>query len=88
MARLVLVRRARRELHALDWRLRDAAENAIALLGREPEAGGQLRGRLAGLLCLHIGSYRILYELIDAGRTVRVLAIRHRSVAYRSDPRG
>jgi len=65
----------------------DAVEDSIALLGREPDSGYDLRGRLAGLQALHVGSYRIVYELKDDGRTVRVTAIRHRSVAYRSDPR-
>jgi len=36
---------------------------------------------------LRVGSYRILYELKDDGRTVRVAAILHRSIAYRGDPR-
>jgi mRNA-degrading endonuclease RelE of RelBE toxin-antitoxin system len=36
---------------------------------------------------LRVGAYRIVYQLTDAGRTVRVAAIRHRSIAYRVDPR-
>jgi mRNA-degrading endonuclease RelE of RelBE toxin-antitoxin system len=88
VARIVLSRRARRELHALDWRLRDAAASGIELLGHEPCAGDPLQGRVAGLRVLRIGSYRILYELRDGDRTVRVPAIRHRAVAYRRDPRG
>jgi mRNA interferase RelE/StbE len=87
VARVVLARRPRTELLALDWPLIDAAEEAIALLMREPEAGYPLRGRLSGLRSLRVGSYRILYQLADTGKTVRVIAVRHRSVAYRSDPR-
>lgn len=87
MARLVLARRARAELLALDWPLIDAAEEALALLQREPDAGYPLRGRLRGLHSLRVGSYRIIYQLSDDGTTVRVATIRHRSVAYRSDPR-
>lgn len=71
----------------LDWSLIAAVEEALALLEREPEAGHELRGRLRGLRSLRIGAYRIVYQLIDGGDTVRVAAIRHRSVAYRSDPR-
>src|SRR5258708_7475332 len=41
MARVVLARRARRELLALDWPLIDAAEEALALLGGEPRADFQ-----------------------------------------------
>ena len=87
MARVVLARRARAELLGLDWPLIDAVEDALGLLEREPEVGYQLRGRLRGLRSLRVGTYRIIYQLVDSGRTVRVAAIRHRSVVYRIDPR-
>ncbi len=87
MARVVLARRARRELLELDWPLIDAIEDALGLLEREPHLGHALRGRLRGLRSLHVGTYRIIYQVMDADRTVRVAAIRHRSVAYRTDPR-
>ena len=56
-------------------------------LEREPTAGHPLRGRLRGLRSLRVGSYRIVYQLIDEQQTVRVAAILHRSVAYRTEPR-
>jgi mRNA interferase RelE/StbE len=87
VTRVVLARRARTQLFALDWPLIDADEEALALLEREPQAGYQLRGRLRGLRSLRVGSYRIIYQLGDDGETVRVVAIRHRSVADRADPR-
>jgi mRNA interferase RelE/StbE len=87
LARLVLARRARRELLDLSWPLIDAIEDALGLLEREPQAGHVLRGRLRGLYSLRVGSYRILYQLTDGGQVVRVAAIRHRSIAYGSDPR-
>lgn len=87
MARLVLARRARAELLELEWPLIDAAEEALALLQREPHAGYPLRGRLRGLHSLRVGSYRIIYQLSDSDKTVRVATIRHRSTAYGNDPR-
>jgi mRNA interferase RelE/StbE len=87
LARLVLARRARRELLELSWPLIDAIEDALGLLEREPQAGRPLRGRLSGLYSLRVGAYRILFQLTDSGQTVRVAAIRHRSTAYGSDPR-
>ncbi len=87
MARVVLARRARADLLELDWPLIDAIENALGQLEREPTAGHALRGRLRGLRSLRVGSYRIVYQLIDEQQTVRVAAILHRSVAYRTDPR-
>ena len=87
MARIVLARRVRSELLALDWPLIDAVEEALGLLAREPDAGYPLRGRLGGLRSLRVGSYRIIYQLAADSKTVRVATIRHRSSVYRTDPR-
>jgi mRNA interferase RelE/StbE len=87
LARLVLARRARRELLELSWPLIDAIEDALGLLERDPKAGHALQGRLRGLYSLRVGAYRILYQLTDGDQIVRVAAIRHRAAAYGSDPR-
>lgn len=87
MAKVVLARRVRQELLDLEWPLIDAAEDALGLLERDPDSGHTLRGRLRGLYSLRVGAYRIIYHLSESDRTVRVLAIRHRSIAYRTDPR-
>jgi mRNA interferase RelE/StbE len=87
MARVVLARRARAGLLELEWPLIDAIDDALGRLEREPAAGHELRGRLRGLRSLRVGSYRIVYQLVDDGQTVRVAAILHRSIAYRSNPR-
>jgi len=80
-------RRARQQLLDLDWPLIDAVEEALGLLEGEPQAGHPLRGRLGGLRSLRLGTYRIIYQLPDNDHTVRVAAIRHRFVAYRTAPR-
>jgi mRNA interferase RelE/StbE len=87
VARVVVARRARQDLLELDWPVIDAIEDALGQLERDPLSGHALRGRLRGLRSLRVGSYRIVYQLIDDDRTVRVAAIRHRGSAYRSDPR-
>jgi len=87
LARVVVARSARRELLELDWPLIDAVEDALGLLEREPHPGHALRGRLRGLRSLRVGSYRVIYQLTDGDQTVRVAAVRHRSIAYRADPR-
>jgi mRNA interferase RelE/StbE len=87
LARVVLARRALAELLGLGWPLIDAIEDALGLLEREPKTGQRLRGRLRGLRSLRVGSYRIIYQLIEDGKTVRVAAVRHRAAAYRSGPR-
>ena len=87
MANVVLARRARQQLLDLDWPLIDAVEEALGLLERDPQVGHQRHGRLQGLRSLRVGTYRIIYQLGDNDKTVRVAAIRHRSIAYRTDPR-
>ena len=87
MARVVLARRVRSQILALDWPLIDAVEEALALLQRGPHAGYPLRGRLRGLRSLRVGAYRVIYQLADDEKTVRVAAVRHRSVASGTDPR-
>jgi mRNA interferase RelE/StbE len=85
--KVVLARRARQQLLDLDWPLIDAVEEALGLLERDPHSGHALRSRLHGLRSLRIGAYRIIYPLADDDQTVRVAAIRHRSIAYGTDPR-
>ncbi|HWC10500.1 MAG TPA: type II toxin-antitoxin system RelE/ParE family toxin [Acidimicrobiales bacterium] len=86
MAKVVLARSAREALASLDFLLADAVLDALGELERHPDLGHELRGRLSGLRSYRVGAYRIIYELRDAG-TVRVVAIRHRGQAYRTDPR-
>lgn len=87
MARVVLARRARSELLELNWPLIDAIQDALGLLEREPAAGHALRGRLRGLRSLRVGTFRVIYQLAGDEKTVRIVAIRHRSIAYGRDPR-
>jgi mRNA interferase RelE/StbE len=87
VARVVIARRARAALLDLNWPLIDAIQEALGLLERDPSVGHALRGRLRGLRSLRVGTFRIIYQLAEDEKTVRVAAIRHRSVAYRSDPR-
>ncbi len=87
MTRVVLGRRAQVDLEILSWRQTDTVRESIGLLERDPDAGKPLQGRLRGLFVLRVGSYRVLYEMVDNGHTVRILSIRHRSIAYRTDPR-
>jgi mRNA interferase RelE/StbE len=87
VANVVLARRARQQLLDLDWPRIDAVQDALGLLERDPHIGHELRGRLRGLRSLRVGTYRIIYQLGDNDRTVHVAAIRHRTIAYRTDPR-
>ena len=57
---------------------------AIDRLREESNAGGVLKGELAGLRRLRIGSYRIIYEVIDNQLVVLVIRIGHRRDVYQS----
>jgi mRNA interferase RelE/StbE len=87
VARVVLARRARSELLELNRPLIDAIQDALGLLERDPLAGHALRGRLRGLRSLRVGTFRVIYQLAEDDKVVRVVAIRHRSIAYGRDPR-
>jgi mRNA interferase RelE/StbE len=84
--RVYLARSAGAALAALDFLLADAVLEALGELERNPAAGYELRGRLTGLRSYRVGVYRIIYVLRDPD-TVRIVAIRHRGQAYRTDPR-
>jgi mRNA-degrading endonuclease RelE of RelBE toxin-antitoxin system len=82
-AQVVLARPAQGEPRGLNWRLLvDAVADGLGLPERELLAGHELHGRLRGLRSLRVDTYRISYQLADGDRTVRVVAIGHRSVAY------
>lgn len=87
MARVVLSRAARTQVDQLDIRVAEAVLDATTVLEGEPEAGKRLRGRFEGLWSYRVGSYRMVYQIRDSGKTVRVAAVLHRRMAYRSDPR-
>ncbi len=86
MTRVVLGRRARKDTEALPWRLAEMVMESVGLLERNPDAGKPLQGRLRRLSSLRIGAYRIIYQVVDNGHTVRILTIRHRSVATKRTP--
>jgi mRNA interferase RelE/StbE len=57
-----------------------------SLAGNPRRVGKELKLDLAGTYVARRGDYRILYEIDDELRRVAVVAIEHRSDAYR--PRG
>jgi mRNA interferase RelE/StbE len=55
----------------------------IDRLREEPNAGGVLKGEFAGLRRLRVGSYRIIYEVIDDQLVVLGVRVAHRRDVYR-----
>lgn len=87
MARVFFARAARAQVATLDIRVAEAVLDSVTLLEADPEVGHRLRGKLEGLWSLRLGTYRLVYEIRERGKTVRVVAVLHRSIAFRSDPR-
>ena len=81
---IVFARSARKELEALDEPLATRVLRRIEKLADDPRPGGvrKLRGA-SGLWRFRVGDYRVLYAIHDDRTLVDVIAIRHRSDAYR-----
>lgn len=59
-----------------------AVKAALRALSADPAAGEPLRGELEGLMKYRVRRYRIVYEVVRAGRVLRVLAVGHRRAVY------
>jgi len=82
---LVVARPARRTIERLPEKIALAVlDYLIGPLLENPHRVGQpLRGDLAGLHSARVGAYRIVYEINQTSRTVRVIYIDHRADIYR-----
>ncbi len=56
---------------------------AVDCLRQSPTSGGTLKGEFSGLRRLRVGSYRIIYEVINRELVVLVIRIGHRKNVYR-----
>lgn len=84
VSRTVPPRELRSELSQVIDQVADLRAHVIVTRRGRPAA--VLRGRLRRLRSLRTGAYRVIYQLDERQRGVRVLAVRHRSVAYVTDP--
>jgi mRNA-degrading endonuclease RelE of RelBE toxin-antitoxin system len=82
---LVVAGPARRTVDRLPEKVAVAVLEFILgpLLDNPHRVGKALRGDLAGFRSARVGTYRIVYEIVEAVRTVRVVYIDHRADVYR-----
>ena len=81
---IVFARSARKELENLEDRLVIRILNRIDKLGAESRPGGVRKLRSStNLWRLRVGDYRVVYSVDDDRRLIDVVAVRHRSDAYR-----
>ena len=84
MYEVLLETHAERDLRKLEQKLFDRLIKGIRSLGQDPRPPGcrKLSGSRSDWR-IRIGDYRVLYEIDDRSRVVRVLRIRDRKEAYR-----
>ena len=82
---LVVAGPARRAIDRLPEKIALAVLDYIVgpLLESPHRVGKPLRGDLVGLRSARVGAYRIVYEINEINRTVRVIYIDHRADIYR-----
>ena len=75
---------AAKEFRALESKIKRRVTVAVEALQRNPRPRGvrKLRGH-ERLYRVRVGSYRVVYEIDDQARLVRVTRIRHRREVYR-----
>jgi mRNA interferase RelE/StbE len=75
---------ARRDLRRLPESVLSRVLRAIAQLAMNPRPEGcrKIVGSTSDWR-LRVGSYRVIYEIDDAARAVRIMYVRHRRDAYR-----
>lgn len=76
-------RSAAKELAGVAQPHRSRLIDAIDDLPNQPLAGAALKGGMRGLRRMRIGSYRVIYEVLDGELLILVIRIAHRSAAYR-----
>ena len=84
MHEVQIERAAEKDLRRLDDQTHDRVVKQIVALGKEPRPPGakKLVGS-ANDWRIRVGDYRVLYEIADSIRVVRVYRVRHRREAYR-----
>ncbi len=84
MYEIEFVASAAKEFRSLESKIKHRISTAVEALRRNPRPQGvrKLRGQ-ALLHRIRVGSYRIVYEIDDQAKLIRVTRIRHRREVYR-----
>ena len=84
MYNVLLERGAERDLSRLSARVHDRVVTAIRRLAGDPRPPGSRKLSGGGNdWRIRVGDYRVIYEIADAIRVVRVNRVRHRREVYR-----
>jgi mRNA interferase RelE/StbE len=81
---ITFARSARKEVEALDPAVARRILKKIEALGDDPRPHGVRKLEGAENLCrMRVGDWRVIYHVVARERIVDVVAVRHRSDAYR-----
>ena len=76
-------RSAAKELARVSKQDRIRIVDAIDRLAEWPHMGAPLKGQHRGLRRVRVGTYRVVYEVLDEALIVLVVRVAHRRDAYR-----
>lgn len=82
---VLLESRAEHDLQALSTEALKRVDRKLQMLANNPRPRGvrKLQGREGGGYRVRVGDYRILYQIDEASKAVRIYRIKHRREAYR-----
>ena len=84
MYQVLVERSAEKDLKRLSAEIRSRAVAAIQALGKNPRPiGSRKLGGTENDWRIRVGDYRIIYEIADIVRVVRITRVRHRRDVYR-----
>jgi mRNA interferase RelE/StbE len=81
--RVIITRLAQKQMRTLTQTTQRRIDRKIASLAEAPYQPGTSRVAMTGGFRARVGAYRILFDVDDRQRVIRVNAIRHRREAYR-----
>ena len=81
--RVTILRRAQRELGALEGEAYTRVRDAIGELAEDPRPSGCLKLTGRDGWRIRMGNYRVVYEIDDSAQIVIVLHVGHRRDVYR-----
>ncbi|MBF0252587.1 MAG: type II toxin-antitoxin system mRNA interferase toxin, RelE/StbE family [Candidatus Omnitrophica bacterium] len=80
---IIIALKAKKQIDVLPPKTKDKIGNVIKELSLSPYTGKALKAKLKGLYSYRVGSYRIIYDIIEKKIIIEVLKVMHRKDVYR-----
>ncbi|MDF2956311.1 MAG: mRNA-degrading endonuclease RelE [Candidatus Alkanophagales archaeon MCA70_species_2] len=79
---VVVSRKFDRRFSNLSREVQDRIVEKLKALQERPELGKPLKGKLRGLRSLRVGKYRIIYQVDEDSKVVRIITVGRREEVY------